>query len=84
MRSYTSRARRAWRRQPHEDFLEKDGQLLTPALSSGLLAGNLRADLLASGRAREAVLTLNDLDAADVVYLGNSVRGLVRAQRIDR
>ena len=65
-------------------FLEKDGQLLTPALSSGLLAGTLRADLLASGRAREAVLTLNDLDAADVVYLGNSVRGLVRAQRIDR
>ena len=65
-------------------FLEKDGQLLTPALSSGLLAGTLRADLLASGRAREAVLTLNDLEAADVVYLGNSVRGLVRAERIDR
>ena len=34
-------------------FLEKDGQLLTPALSSGLLAGTLRADLLASGRAHE-------------------------------
>jgi para-aminobenzoate synthetase/4-amino-4-deoxychorismate lyase len=57
--------------------------LLTPALSSGLLAGTLRADLLASGRAREAVLTINDLEAADAVYLGNSVRGLVRAQRID-
>ena len=37
--------------------------MLTPALSSGLLAGTLRADLLASGRAREAVLTLNDLEA---------------------
>jgi len=65
-------------------FLEKDGHLLTPELSSGLLAGTLRADLLASGRAREAVLTINDLEAADAIYLGNSVRGLVRAQRIDR
>jgi para-aminobenzoate synthetase / 4-amino-4-deoxychorismate lyase len=65
-------------------FLEKDGQLLTPALSSGLLAGTLRAGLLASGRAREAVLKLNDLETADTIYLGNSVRGLVRAERIDR
>jgi para-aminobenzoate synthetase/4-amino-4-deoxychorismate lyase len=61
-------------------FLKTDGQLLTPALSSGLLPGVLRADLLASGQAREAVLTLKDLESADEVYLGNSVRGLLVAK----
>jgi para-aminobenzoate synthetase/4-amino-4-deoxychorismate lyase len=65
-------------------FVEEDGRLLTPALSSGLLAGTLRAELIASERVREAVLTLDDLGAADAVYLGNSVRGLVRGERIGR
>ena len=63
-------------------FLEKDGRLLTPALGSGLLPGTLRAELIASGRAKEAVLGLDDLKSADAVYLGNSVRGLVRAEQI--
>jgi para-aminobenzoate synthetase/4-amino-4-deoxychorismate lyase len=61
-------------------FIERDGRLLTPPLSSGLLPGTLRAELIAEGRAVEAVLTLEDLKAADRVYLGNSVRGLVRAE----
>jgi para-aminobenzoate synthetase / 4-amino-4-deoxychorismate lyase len=60
-------------------FIERDGRLLTPALGSGLLPGTLRAELIAEGRAVEAVLTLEDLKAADRVYLGNSVRGLVPA-----
>ncbi len=60
-------------------FVEKDGQLLTPPLDAGLLPGTLRAELLANGRAKEARLTLADLETADAVYLGNSVRGLVRA-----
>jgi para-aminobenzoate synthetase / 4-amino-4-deoxychorismate lyase len=60
-------------------FLERDGRLLTPALGSGLLPGTLRAELLAEGRAVEAVLTRADLETADAVFLGNSVRGLVRA-----
>jgi para-aminobenzoate synthetase / 4-amino-4-deoxychorismate lyase len=63
-------------------FIEKDGSLLTPALASGLLPGTLRAELIVSGRAKEAVLRPEDLKAADAVYLGNSVRGLVRAQEI--
>ncbi len=61
-------------------FIEKAGTLLTPRLAAGLLPGTLRAELLASGRAREARLDLADLQAADAVYLGNSVRGLVRAE----
>lgn len=63
-------------------FIEKNGELLTPLLSSGLLPGTLRAELIAEKRAREEVLTLADLQGADAVYLGNSVRGLVRAERI--
>jgi para-aminobenzoate synthetase/4-amino-4-deoxychorismate lyase len=65
-------------------FLERDGHLLTPALSAGLLPGTLRAEFLASGRAKEAVLRLEDLKSGDAVYLGNSVRGLVRAAPVER
>jgi 4-amino-4-deoxychorismate lyase len=61
-------------------FLAADGMLLTPALACGLLPGTLRATLLAQGRAREAVLRLADIAAPAEWYLGNSVRGLVRAE----
>jgi para-aminobenzoate synthetase / 4-amino-4-deoxychorismate lyase len=64
-------------------FIERDGEMLTPLLSAGLLPGTLRTELIAKGEVREAKLTLGDLDAADAIYLGNSVRGLVRAKRID-
>lgn len=63
-------------------FVSVRGRLLTPPLSSGLLPGVLRAELLANGRAKEAVLHLRDLETADAVYLGNSVRGLVPAERM--
>ena len=61
-------------------FIDRgDGRLQTPALTSGLLPGTLRQELLDNGRASEAILTLDDLSAAQAVYLGNSVRGVVRA-----
>lgn len=63
-------------------FVERDGKLLTPRLSAGLLPGTLRAALLESGRAVEARLDLSDLERADTVWLGNSVRGLCRAERL--
>ncbi|MBE7732595.1 aminodeoxychorismate synthase component I [Devosia faecipullorum] len=63
-------------------FIQRNGALLTPALSSGLLPGTLRAELLGRGEAREAVLTLADLDAAEAIFLGNSLRGLIRAEWI--
>jgi para-aminobenzoate synthetase / 4-amino-4-deoxychorismate lyase len=58
-------------------FVKRDGILLTPPLSSGLLPGILRAELLESGKAREAVLT--EADLAGEVYFGNSLRGLIPA-----
>ncbi|MGE3229789.1 MAG: aminodeoxychorismate synthase component I, partial [Hyphomicrobium sp.] len=63
-------------------FIALGGKLLTPPLSSGLLPGVLRSELLRSGEAEEAVLTLDDLARADAVYVGNSVRGLVRAEAL--
>ncbi len=61
-------------------FVEHDGVLLTPPLSSGALPGVLRAGLLADGRAREAVLTPADLRAG--FLLGNALRGLIRVAGI--
>ncbi len=58
-------------------FLAREGGLLTPPLSCGLLPGTLRAHLLREGRAREATLRLADFDGAEF-YMGNSVRGFVR------
>ncbi|MFI0848222.1 aminotransferase class IV family protein [Mesorhizobium sp. IMUNJ 23232] len=54
--------------------------LLTPALACGLLPGVLRGELLESGKAREAALTLHDLWAARRIYVGNSLRGLIEAR----
>ena len=62
-------------------FLRRDGVLATPPLASGLLPGVLRASLLASGEAREAVLRQGDL-ARGELFMGNSVRGLVAARLI--
>lgn len=47
-----------------------------PPVTSGALHGVLRAELLANGRAREAVLWPADL--AGGFWLGNALRGLVR------
>jgi len=55
--------------------VEIDGEGLTPAESSGLLPGTLRAELLASRRIRETIITLDDLARADRVWAINSLRG---------
>ncbi|MFM1816055.1 MAG: hypothetical protein RLZ98_2750 [Pseudomonadota bacterium] len=64
-------------------FIEREGRLLTPPLSAGVLPGTLRARLIADGRAIEAPLTLEDLEPDQGVYLGNSVRGLLPARRAE-
>lgn len=60
-------------------FIRRQARLLTPPLSSGVLPGCLRAELLESGQCEEAVLAVSDLYGADQVFLGNSLRGLVQA-----
>ncbi|MDA5194929.1 aminodeoxychorismate synthase component I [Govanella unica] len=59
-------------------FIEHNGELLTPPLTAGLLPGILRAELLQSGRAKESPLTPKDLQTADQIYIGNSLRGLIK------
>jgi para-aminobenzoate synthetase / 4-amino-4-deoxychorismate lyase len=54
--------------------VEIEGERITPPVSSGLLAGTLRAELLERGEIREAVITPDMLYAADAVFLINSVR----------
>ena len=55
------------------------GALKTPPLSSGLLAGVLRAELLEAGKAVEQVLRPEDL-AYGTILMGNSLRGLIRSK----
>jgi para-aminobenzoate synthetase/4-amino-4-deoxychorismate lyase len=53
---------------------EIDGVRYTPPLTSGLLGGTFRSELLASDQIRERVLTRDDIARASRVWLINSVR----------
>jgi branched-subunit amino acid aminotransferase/4-amino-4-deoxychorismate lyase len=55
------------------------GILKTPPISCGLLAGVLRTELICARRARIQRLTLDDLQTGRL-YMGNSLRGLIRAE----
>lgn len=59
-----------------------DGIYHTPALSCGLLNGVLRAELLETGQAKESVLKFDDLLQAQQLWVGNSLRGLIKARLI--
>lgn len=60
-------------------FVAKDGTLLTPRLTHGLLRGVLRQELIDDGRAVEGDLTRADLDSHPF-FVGNSLRGLIRGR----
>jgi para-aminobenzoate synthetase/4-amino-4-deoxychorismate lyase len=61
-------------------FVERDGKLLTPRLETGLLPSILRRELIEVGKAEEADLKIEDLSAG--FWVGNSLRGLIRANRV--
>lgn len=63
-------------------FVERNGKLLTPPLSLGLLPGVLRASLIEEGRVEEAELTAGDL--AGGFFIGNALRGLMPARLIEQ
>jgi 4-amino-4-deoxychorismate lyase len=57
-------------------YILKDGEWLTPPLSSGLLGGVLRTHLLETAQAKEATLTPSDLTAHEAsIRLSNALRG---------
>ena len=55
-------------------IVELDGQLVTPPVSSGLLAGTYRRYLLEQGSIAERVVTIADLERTARLILINSVR----------
>ena len=55
--------------------LEIGGRCYTPPVTSGLLAGTFRAQLLEDGEIEERVLAVDDLSRATRLWLINSVRG---------
>ncbi len=59
-------------------FFDRGAGLRTPPLSSGLLPGILREEMIAAGTLREEVLSARDLPQVRI-WLGNSLRGLVPA-----
>lgn len=63
-------------------FLYKDGNYITPSVTSGLLAGVMRKQLLADKDrvVSEKVITKEELLNADAIFLSNSVRGVVQVR----
>ena len=53
---------------------EMDGELFTPPISCGLLAGTFRAHLLETGKIKECVIHKDDLANCAKIFLINSVR----------
>jgi para-aminobenzoate synthetase / 4-amino-4-deoxychorismate lyase len=66
-------------------FLQREGKLFTPPLASGVLPGILRRHLLETDPTiEERILTTQDLDTAEAIFLCNSVRGLRRITTLIR
>jgi len=61
-----------------------DGELVTPPVSSGLLAGTFRAELLARGEITERVIRVEELKNADALFLINSVQRWRGVEWVDR
>lgn len=63
--------------------VELDGQLYTPPVECGLLAGTARARLLARCVLQERIITVEQLQSCRQVFLLNSVRGLWEIGLVD-
>jgi para-aminobenzoate synthetase / 4-amino-4-deoxychorismate lyase len=55
-------------------IVKLNGELFTPPVECGLLAGTFRAELIALGEVKERVLKKQDLAEAEAVFLINSLR----------
>ena len=65
-------------------FLKRSGKLLTPPIASGVLPGIFRRQVLQTNPdSAESVLTLDDLQSAEAIYLCNSIRGMRPATIVD-
>ncbi|MEV6250052.1 aminodeoxychorismate lyase [Streptomyces sp. NPDC051742] len=64
-------------------FVVVDGQLLTPPVSSGCLAGITRALAVEWTGAQEADLQLDVLDSAEEIFLTSTLRDVQAVHRVD-
>lgn len=62
--------------------LEIEGELWTPLVESGLLAGTFREKVLETGEIREKILTLTDLKNCSKLWFINSIRKWKEVQLI--
>lgn len=62
-------------------FLRRNGQLFTPALSSGVLPGILRQSFLMQGNVKEIAIFPENLRQGKL-FCGNALRGLIPAKLI--
>jgi len=65
-------------------YSEKTGILYTPPLECGLLDGTIRKNLILTGKAREKIIHLDDLQQSDRIYISNSIIGIREVQKQDR
>ena len=68
----------------HNLVVRLDGRLFTPPVSSGLLPGTLREELLERKEIEERILSPAELEEAEEVWLINSVRGWRRATLMEK
>ena len=64
-------------------FVVESGEVVTPPLGTGILAGITRGHVLALG-ARERRITVDELRAADEIFVTSAIRGVVAVTRLDR
>lgn len=60
-----------------------DGELVTPPVKCGLLAGTFRAELIERGEITERVITVDEIPRAEALYLINSVQGWRDVEWVD-
>jgi para-aminobenzoate synthetase / 4-amino-4-deoxychorismate lyase len=60
--------------------VKMDGELFTPPIECGLLAGTFRAELIDSGEIKERVIPVSDLRKCEAVFLVNSLRKWVKVE----
>ncbi|WP_237582600.1 aminodeoxychorismate synthase component I [Pontibacillus yanchengensis] len=62
--------------------VEKDGEYVTPPVSSGLLAGTFREHLLENGVLKEKVIRVDEVYEAESIWMINGVRGWLKVNLI--
>lgn len=60
-------------------ILERNGISVTPPVSSGLLPGTLRSEMLERGEIREEIIPVEEVKKYDKIYLINAVQGIREA-----